>query len=56
MNEKDYPWRTSNYGDWSGLRLNAYVDPSTKRPKSSNLPGILVGLCIFMQFSKIIIQ
>lgn len=42
MNETNYPWRTSSYGDWSGLRLEVNVNDSTKIKGIETKSGILV--------------
>lgn len=41
-NSTDYPWRVSNYGDWSGIRLNLNTTPHSVRPGSVQQAGLLI--------------
>lgn len=45
MNEPTYPWRTSSYGDWSGLRMEVNINDSTKIKGIKSRSGILVNIC-----------
>lgn len=40
----NYPWRVSNYGDWSGLRLNVNTTPNTRRKGTDRQTGISIML------------
>ena len=41
QNEPSYPWRTSNYGDWSGLRIEINAAASNS---GSTLNGVVVRI------------
>lgn len=41
QHELDYPWRTSSYGEWSGLKATVYVQNNNNSKK--NHYGILVS-------------
>ena len=49
LKEQDYPWRTSNFGDWSGLRAEIHINENTFLPDSSQEPGVYVMCLISIQ-------
>ncbi|XP_037034912.1 pickpocket protein 19-like [Bradysia coprophila] len=42
--EKDYPWRTTKFSDWSGIRAYIRVNDSTRIPNTKTKSGVLVML------------
>ncbi|KAJ6633823.1 Pickpocket protein 19, partial [Pseudolycoriella hygida] len=41
-NESDYPWRTTKFGDWSGIRAHIRINDSTKIPHIKRRSGVLL--------------
>ncbi len=42
QNGSNYPWRTSSFGDWSGLQIKIQLNDSKRIPNISTSSGILV--------------
>ncbi|KAJ6635968.1 Pickpocket protein 19 [Pseudolycoriella hygida] len=41
-NESNYPWRTSTFGDWSGLRVQLQLKDDLRIPNLTTSSGILI--------------
>lgn len=40
--EDNYPWRSSSYGDWSGLRFEVKINPKLQLDNEESTPGVIV--------------